>query len=67
MNSKWEGAYSTLSGKPLKLIDNFKFLRNISCPESDANIHVEKARTYLHQLCVDPECSLEDLPEWGNG
>ena len=41
---KQEGAISTLSVKPLKLVDLFTYLgSNISSTESDVNIHIGKA------------------------
>ena len=41
---KQEGTISTLSGKPLKLVDQFTYLsNNISSTESDINIYLAKA------------------------
>ena len=46
---KQEYAISTLSGKPLKLVDPFTYLvRNISSTESDVNIHLTKKRAALN-------------------
>ena len=39
---KWEGAISSLSGSPLKLVDQFTYLSsNILSTKSDVNIHLE--------------------------
>ena len=41
---KQEGAISSLSGEYLKLVDKLTYLgSNVSCTESDVNIHLAKA------------------------
>ena len=48
---KWEGDISTLSVKPLKLIDKFTYLSsNISSTESNVNICLAKAWTTISRL-----------------
>ena len=48
---KQKGAISTLSDKPLKLINQFKYLvSNISSTESNINIHIEKLWTAIKRI-----------------
>ena len=53
MNINKTGAISTLSGKPLKFVDQFTYLRsNISSTESDVNIHLVKAWNAIDRLLI---------------
>ena len=50
---KQEGAISTLSDYPLKLIDQFTYLgSNISSTESDVNKHLVKVWTIIDRLTI---------------
>ena len=50
---KQEGAISTLSGKSLKLVDQFPYLNStISSTESDVNICRVKAWTAIDRLLI---------------
>ena len=50
---KWKGAMFTLSGKPLKLEDQFIYLSsNISSTESNVNIHLPKVWNAIDRLLV---------------
>ena len=50
---KKEEAISTLSGKPLKLVNKFLYLgSNISSTESDFNIHLPNPLTAMHRLSI---------------
>ena len=53
MRFKQEGAISILSGKPLKLVDQFTYLNsNISSTETDVNICQTKAWTAIDRLSI---------------
>ena len=53
MYFKQKGAISTLSGKPLKLVDHFTYLSsNISSTESDVNIWLVKAWNVIDRLLI---------------
>ena len=50
---KREGAISTLSGEPLKLVDTFTYLGcSVSSTESDVNICLAKAWTAIDRLSI---------------
>ena len=50
---KLEGTVSTLSGKPLKFVDQFtKHGGNISSTESDVNVRITKAWTAIDSLTI---------------
>ena len=50
---KWKGAISTLSGKPLKVVDQFTYLGcNISSTECDVNICLAKAWASIDRLFI---------------
>ena len=50
---KRDGAFPTLCGVPVKLIDQFTYLgRNISSTESGVNIRIKKAQTAVHRLSI---------------
>ena len=50
---KQDGAISSLNGKPLKLIDQFRYFgSNISARESDVNVDIGKALTASDSLSI---------------
>ena len=50
---KEKGAISTLTGNPLKLVDQFTYLaRNISSTESDVNVRLVKAWNVVEMLSI---------------
>ena len=56
-----EGAISTLSGMPLKLVDKFTYLgSNISSTESDVSICIGKAWTAINRLSIIWKSDLTD-------
>ena len=62
---KQNGAICTLSGKPLKLIDQFTYLgSNISSAESDVNIRIVKAWIAIDRLSINEKPNLSDKIKW---
>ena len=60
-----EGAISTQSGKPLKLIDKFIYLSsNILSTESDVNICLVKVWTAIDKLLIIWRSDLSDEKKW---
>ena len=58
---KREGAISTLSGKPIKLVDKFTYLgSSISSTERDVNIRLVKAWTAVNRLSIIWKSDLSD-------
>ena len=54
-------AFSSLNGKPLKLVDQFIYWgSNISFTESDANIHIGKAWTTIDMFMTTWKSDLSD-------
>ena len=61
MYFKQEGAISTLSGKALKLINQFAYLgSNISSTENDVNISIVKAWTAIECLSIVGKSNFPD-------
>ena len=55
------GAFSSLNGKPLKLVYQFKYLgSNISFTGSDVNISIGKALTGIDRLLIIWKFDLSD-------
>ena len=58
---KQEGAISTLSGKPLELVDHLIYLgSNISSTESDVNIRIAKFWIAIDRLSIIRKSDLSD-------
>ena len=56
---------STLSGKPLKLVDHLTYLSsNISSTESDVNIRLAKELTDIDRLSIIWKSDLSDRIKW---
>ena len=61
MSFKQEGAISTLSGKSLKLVDQFKYLsNNISSTESNVNVQLANMLTAIKGLLIIWKSDLSD-------
>ena len=61
MHFKQKGTISTLSGKPLKSADQFRYIgSNISSTESDVNICLVKVCNAIHKLLIIWKCNLSD-------
>ena len=61
MYFKQIGTNSTLSGKPLKVVDQFTYLgSNISSIESDVNIRFVKVRNAIDRLSIIWKSNLSD-------
>ena len=56
-----DGAISLLNGRPLKLVDRFKYLgSNVSLTESDVNIRIVKTWTTINSLMIIRKSDLSD-------
>ena len=65
MYFKHEQAISTLSGRPLKLVDKFTYLgRSILSIESDVNIRFAKAWIAIDRLSIVLQFSLTNRIKW---
>ena len=62
---KRKGVISTLSGRPLILVDKFTYLgSNVSSTESDVNICLVKAWTVIDRLLIIKRSDLSDKIKW---
>ena len=62
---KQKGAISTLSGKPLKLEDQFTYLgTNISSTESDVNIHLAKVCNAIDSWSILWKSDVSNKIKW---
>ena len=60
-----EGTLSTLSDKPLKLVDLFPYLSsNISSTESDVSIHIVKMWTAIDRLSIILKSDCSNKIKW---